>query len=44
MFIAMASIPLAICLIALFSYASYSEGKQMKNGAQLYANQEPKLK
>ena len=44
MFFAMLSIPLAIGILGVFCFASYSEGKQMKTGAMLYSNQEPKIK
>jgi hypothetical protein len=38
------SLPIVMGLLALFIYASYSEGKQMINGQELYSNQEPKQK
>ena len=44
MFLAMLSLPLVAVALGVFCYASYSEGKQLKNGAQLYANQGPKLR
>lgn len=43
MIFVMLSIPLAIALLALFMYPSYSEGKQMITGDQLYSNQTPKI-
>jgi hypothetical protein len=44
MMLALLSIPLMVLILAFFIYPSYSEGKQLKNGATLYSNQEPKLK
>jgi|GEM_PF-6605158 len=44
MIFVMLSIPLAILILGIFMYPSYSDGKQMINGDTLYSNQEPKLK
>jgi hypothetical protein len=44
MIFVMLSIPLAILILGVFLYPSYSEGKQIVNGDSLYSNQEPKLK
>jgi hypothetical protein len=44
MYLALLSIPLAIAALGLYCFASYSEGKQMHNGARLYSNQEPKIR
>ena len=44
MIFVMLSIPLAVVILGIFLYPSYSEGKQIVNGDTLYSNQGPKLK
>ncbi len=44
MYLALMAIPAFIAGLGLYCYASYSDGKQMKNGTRLYSNQEPKIK
>lgn len=44
MIFALVSIPFVVIVLALYVYPSYSEGKQMVSGQNIYPKQRPKLK